>query len=227
MKELDAETKRILAATPEETWIRYYHELVIYAQRKCSRLYWRTGGRESLPAGYSDPEAIAREAVTRLFEGRRPWNHERYPGSNPVSFLKSIIDSLVSDLVRSEEHKRAASLEDETTALNAEGEEYEIGVVAAGDDTAGFRPQAPVDPEKAAYLAEMVERMEAKLADRPDVATYFRYSQEGYRPAEISRRMGLDIEATYQLKQLLVARLKPLMQELFTRGKEKGNGAHA
>jgi len=69
MKELDAETRRILAAITEETWIRYYHELVIYAQRKCSRLYWRTGGRECLPAGYSDPEAIAREAVTRLFEG--------------------------------------------------------------------------------------------------------------------------------------------------------------
>ena len=227
MKELDAETRRILAAITEETWIRYYHELVIYAQRKCSRLYWRTGGRECLPAGYSDPEAIAREAVTRLFEGRRPWNRERYPGPSPVAFLKAVIDSVVSDLVRSEEHKRAAFLEDETMAVNADGEEYEKGIAATVADMAGFRPQAPVDPEKAAYLAEMVERMEAKLADRPDVATYFQYSREGYRPAEIGRRMGLNIESTYQLKQVLVARLKPLMQELFTRGREKGNGSHA
>ena len=28
------------------------------------------------------------------------------------------------------------------------------------DDVAGFRPEEPIDPEKAAYLAEMVKRME-------------------------------------------------------------------
>lgn len=227
MKEIDAETRRILAAATEEMWVRYYDELVIYADRRCRRLYWRTGGHNSLPAGYSDPEAIVREAVTRLFDGRRPWNHERYPGDNPVPFLKAVIDSLVSDLVRGQEHKRAASLEDESTATNPEGQEYEVAVAAAAD-MIGFRPEEPVNPEKAAYLAEMRRRMEAKLADRQDLATYFRYSQEGYSPAEISSRMGLDIKAVYQLKHLMTARLKPLIEELFNRGqKEQGKGSHA
>src|SRR5262245_20476228 len=113
MKEVAAETKSILASIGDAQWLAYYQELVIYAERKCRRLYWKTGGQDSLPGG-NTPETLVREAIKRLFEGRRSWNHEKYPGENPVPFLKGLVDSLVSDLVRGQEHKRAAFLEDET-----------------------------------------------------------------------------------------------------------------
>ena len=82
------ETLKILQKITLEQWSDYYNELVIYAEAKCKRWVWKTGNKENLPKGYS-PESIAREAVARFYDGERVWNHEAYPGDNPVPFLKS------------------------------------------------------------------------------------------------------------------------------------------
>jgi len=213
MKEVAAETKRIIASINDEQWLAYYHELVIYAERKCRRLYWKTDGPHALPGG-NTPETVVREAIKRLFEGRRTWNHDRYPGENPVLFLKSLIDSLVSDLVRGEEHKRTAFLEDERKRTSSEGETYEVPLSAVADDIAGFRSTEPDNPEKEIFFREMLKRMHETIADRPDLVAYFGYSGDGYSPAEISVLMKLGIEKVYQLRKLLIARLTPLVEEL-------------
>ena len=212
MREVNDETKRILASISQEQWLAYFHELVIHAERKCKRLYWRTGPRD-LPGGHT-AETVVEEAIRRLFEGRRSWNHERYPGESPVAFLKAVVDSLVSDLVRGEDHKHAAFLEDAKTRTASAGESYEIPLSPAVDDIAGFRPEEPIDPEKAFYLAEMVKRMEQAIADREDLVVYFRHCGKGHSAAEISELMELEITAVYQLKKLLLARLKHLATDL-------------
>lgn len=140
MDEIDPLTQQILLGISEEQWLAYYNELVIYAEMRCRRWMWRTGSRENLPRGFS-PDAIAREAVTRLYDGRRKWNHERYPGDSPVPFLKGVIDSIVSAIGRSSAHKTTASLEDEWTARGADGETYERELEAA-EGAPGFRPPA-------------------------------------------------------------------------------------
>jgi DNA-directed RNA polymerase specialized sigma24 family protein len=212
MQEVNSETKRILAAISQEQWLAYYHELVIYAERKCKRLYWRAGPRD-LPGGHT-AETVVEEAIKRLFEGKRGWNHERYPGVSPVAFLKGVVDSLISALVESEDHKRTAFLEDTRTRTASAGGDYEFPVSPAVDDVTGFRPEEPIDPEKAFYLSEMVQRMERAIADRKDLLIYFRHSGEGRSASEISELMGIEITAVYQLKKLLLARLKPLAAEL-------------
>src|SRR4051812_43136428 len=104
MSAMKPETVEILRKLSWEQWADYYNELVIYAEAKCRRWKWRTGNKVNLPKG-SAPDAIASEAVARFYDGEREWNHEVYPGENPVPFLKSVVRSLFSDLGRSKAHE--------------------------------------------------------------------------------------------------------------------------
>ena len=212
--DVSAETQRILGSLSDEQWLVYHHDLIIYTERKCRRLHWRSGDIFSLPGG-NTPETLVEEAITRLFEGRRSWNHERYPGQSPVPFLKGLIDSLVSDLVRGEDQKRTAFLEDETTTTNSEGESYEVRLSSVAGAVPGFQSSQPDDPERAVFLRELLQRIRERIEDRPDLAAYFEHSGDGHSPAEISSLMNLEIDKVYQLRKLLIARIKPLITELF------------
>ena len=110
MKTVDPETAKLLHGYTEDEWLTWYNALVVIAKRECKKRYWRTGNDGHLPEGHS-PETIVQEAIARLFDGTRQWNHLEYPGNSPIGILRATVESLVGDLVRSEEHKRLAYLE--------------------------------------------------------------------------------------------------------------------
>ncbi len=210
---MDSETRRILQKLTAEQWLAYYNELVIFADARCKRWTWKTGNRKNLPKGF-DPESIAREAVNRLYDGDRVWNHDAYPGDNPVPFLKSVIRSIVSDLGRSKAHKTSASLEDESTSSNADGETYHNEVRAA-DGVPGFRPPPTDSPYKFTYFNEVNERIDAAIADRKDLVELRRHQREGKKPAEIAVAMKKNIKDVYALIRLFNRRTEDINKELF------------
>lgn len=213
MSAMKPETLEILRKISREQWANYYNELVIYADAKCRRWKWRTGNKENLPKG-SAPDAIASEAVAKFYDGEREWNHELYPGENPVRFLKSVVRSLVSDLGRSKAHETAASLEDENTGTNAEGKSYQKEVQAS-ERTPGFRSTPSESPYKTTYFKEVSERVEAAIADREDLMELHGYLRVGKKPAEIAAKMGLDVEDVYVLIRLFKRRTEGISKELF------------
>lgn len=213
MSAMKPETARILRKITREQWADYYNELVLYAEAKCRRWRWKTGGRENLPKG-SSPESIASEAVARFYDGEREWNHEVYPGENPVPFLKSVVRSLVSDLGRSKAHETAAALEDESVGTNAEGESYQKEV-RASERVPGFRSLPSESPYKAAYFKEVNERVDAAIADREDLVELHGLLRAGKKPAEIATTMGLNVEDVYVLIRLFRRRTEGISKELF------------
>lgn len=213
MSRMKPQTIKILKKITVEQWSDYYNELVIYAQAKCRRWTWDTGNKENLPRGFS-PESIAREAVARFYDGIRVWNHETYPGDNPVPFLKSVIRSLVSDLGRSKAHKTTASLEDESTGTSVEGDTYQKEVQAS-DRMPGFRPPPTGSPYKDSYFKEVNERIDAAIADREDLVELRGYLCEGETPANIAAAMKKDVEDIYVLIRLFRRRTESISDELF------------
>ena len=213
MSAMKPETVRILQKITREQWVDYYNELVIFAEARCRRWRWETGNKDNLPKGFS-PESIAREAVNRFYDGKRIWNHEVYPGENPVPFLKSVVRSIVSDLGRSKAHKTSASLEDESVGISAEGEIFEKEVHAS-NSAPGFRSPPTDSPYKAAYFKEVNERIDAAIADREDLVELRGYLREGKKPAEIAAKMEKNIEDVYVLIRLFRRRTEDISNELF------------
>src|SRR3990172_10704706 len=81
----------------------YVHFKVNYHKK------WLRGSKE-LAEGYK-PEDIVFESITDIYIGDRNWNIDKYPSL--VDFLKSVIDSKVSNLVRSYSHTHQNVVNDE------------------------------------------------------------------------------------------------------------------
>ena len=141
---VNPETQRILSEITEEQWRGYYRELVLFAYARCRRWLWRSSDRENLPEGHS-PDSIVREAVTRLYDGTRIWNHEQYPGTSPVPFLKSVIDSLIWALLSGAEHARVGPLRQAGMELGNDGQEQSFDHLEEG---AGLRQTGALSPDE-------------------------------------------------------------------------------
>ncbi len=121
-------------------WKRISIELEEYAIYKAKRLYWKSGYRD-LPQGKT-PEDVAYEAIEKTLSGERNWNPDKNP--DILSFLKSVVDSLIYHLVQSTNHKVVDPL-----PINPDGGIREDKI-----------PNVPPDQEK--YL--LAEERERKLA---------------------------------------------------------------
>jgi DNA-directed RNA polymerase specialized sigma24 family protein len=55
----------------------------------------------------STTDDFVQEAFGRVLEGRRPWNHERYPTA--LEFMKGVVDSIAKDTRRSPQYQRDRS----------------------------------------------------------------------------------------------------------------------
>jgi DNA-directed RNA polymerase specialized sigma24 family protein len=207
---ISPETRQILLSISEDEWRRHYRELVIYAYARCRRWSWRTGNRENLPEGYS-PEAIVQEAVARLYDGTRVWNHDQYPDRNPVPFLKAVVDSLVWALLSSAEHNRTVSLEQGHAAVPGDQAQSFQGI----EVEAGLHNSSPLSPDNHVYLKEVEQRIESVIADRQDLIQLFEHLRDGLKPNEIAERMGLDVKRIYALRKTFDRRTAEIQRELF------------
>lgn len=207
---VSSETRLILRGISEDDWRRHYRELAVYARARCQRWVWRTGGRENLPEGYS-PDAIAREAIARLYDGTRVWNHDQYPGGDPVPFLKAVIDSLIWGLLSGAEHKRTITL-DEGNPDRAEDQPQNFDGLEQG---AGLYQASTLTPDDKIYLEEMEKRIRAAIADSRELVEFFEHLAEGLKPSEIAARMNTDVKRVYVLRKTFDRRTAEIQRELF------------
>lgn len=204
------ETREILLGISEEEWRRRYRELVIYAYARCKRWLWHSSDRENLPEGYS-PAAIAQEAIARLYDGTRVWNHEQYPGGDPVPFLKAVIDSLVWALLSGAEHRRTVPLE----PADAVGAGDQPTTTQGVEGVADSHHSPTLSQDQKIYLDEVEHRIRAAIANRQDLVELFDHLLEGLKPAEIASRMNTDVKRVYALRKTFDRRTADIQRELF------------
>lgn len=193
-----------------QDWDYLSVKLLRYALMKVRRLGWATGSGENpnLPNGMS-AEDLACQAITRVFEGTRSWNPDKEP--DLFKFLCDVVDSLVSHLVNSEEHKERKNQVngdflhdypdhgDPGDGRGGRGLVSDFQVAEPGHD-GGASPA-----ERFLYLA-----IEA-LSDDPDLFKVFELCYDGMdKAADIARSMGIPVDQVYRLKEKMRRRLAKL-----------------
>jgi len=88
-------------------WERITLKLIEYATYKAGRLYWQSGNYQNLSQGKA-PEDIAQEAIAKTLGGERTWDPNKQ--IDIFIHLKTVVDSLISHLVESDNHKRRQPL---------------------------------------------------------------------------------------------------------------------
>jgi hypothetical protein len=102
------EIRRTVESLSDTDWQSLILQLGRYALFKSRRFYWRTGSSGQLPDGEMT-ESIVSKAFCLWLSGRRRWNRGEY--SDLESFLKAVIDSLLSHSAGSYDNRRIESAE--------------------------------------------------------------------------------------------------------------------
>lgn len=116
---------------------------------------------------------FAHEAVTLLYEGRRVWNPVDEP--DLVRYLKSVINSLISNLLKSKENKgmTGADLTDEINDMMLFDDMFQQKIINK----------------------DLMDQIEDTLLDDPDMWLVFTDLAKGMTPLDISEKydkMGIE-----------------------------------
>lgn len=213
MNKVDPETLRLLRGYTDEEWLTYFNALVTIAKRECKKRYWRTGRGGLLPQGHS-PETIAKEAITRLFSGTRTWNREEYPGPSPMGILRATVESIVGDLVRSEDHMRYAAL----AGHSDDGESSDVTEEADKlvQKAVGRHLVQPALLQDHLYeIKDVIGRIRATISDRTDLAAYFDLYMQDLKRSEIAQRLGVSLDRVDELRKQFIYRALDVYREFF------------
>jgi DNA-directed RNA polymerase specialized sigma24 family protein len=181
----EAPDPEVIDRLNNQDWEDLYEDLVAYATVRVQELSWERGS-EALPEG-KQPEDFVEEAIESLYTGRRTWNYEKYPNLKGV--LRGIIDSLISNLVTSAEHRRSQDIED--------------------SDSRGFYEDITSDKSDAEIRAEDIrERMRLAVADDPKLEMVFEAMLEGFEISEIENLIDEDRNRVYQLRRKVKRRIR-------------------
>lgn len=124
---------------------------------------------------------FAHQAVTLVYGGDRNWDPMKEP--DLVKYLKQVVNSLISNLLKSEENKRAtaADLTDEVNDGSLFDNMFEQKLI--GDD--------------------LREKIEDTLADDSDMWLVFTSLAVGMTPLDIFKKYGTEIEKIRNLQKKL------------------------
>lgn len=149
---IDPETFERLKAIPENEWGAIYVQLTAYAGYRLEKVGFEPRSEKDNISG----EDFAVQAIEKLFDGTRAWDHNRFP--DILIHLKGIVKSLISNhlksssrsVVRKEkvteeigEHEKLKSAkrlpyEDTPEDIIISGENWKQIETAFGDDEIGF-----------------------------------------------------------------------------------------
>jgi hypothetical protein len=106
---------------PEQQWQAILKRLTVHASFKARKLRWRGcqgGDNQLLPKGHG-PDSIAMDAVERVLDGRRAT-----VATTPEELMKDlmgIVDSLISDFVRSPENRQMRAIPESREGTATDG----------------------------------------------------------------------------------------------------------
>lgn len=91
---------------------QYLKRLTLYSQNKFFKLGWASkGSYRSGPQGMG-PQDVVSEAIRKVLEGKRKYNKQAYPVF--MNFLRSVVDSIISNMLKLVEHKKVQPLPNRT-----------------------------------------------------------------------------------------------------------------
>lgn len=96
---MDGNQRRFL---DDQDWDHLLEKLTLHALEKLRRRFWR-GEWGGMPPGGTEAADFASEAITDTYSGERSWNRDRHP--DLINHLRSAVDSLISNAVRSSANK--------------------------------------------------------------------------------------------------------------------------
>jgi len=127
-------------------------------------------------------EDFATEAVTLVYEGKRNWDPQKYP--DIIKYLKQVINSLISNLIKSDEAKRT---------LDADLTE-EINDIMLFDDMF----------EKKMINQDLIDQIEDTVLDDPDMWIVFTDLAKGMTPIDIAEKYeNMEIEKIRNIQKRL------------------------
>jgi DNA-directed RNA polymerase specialized sigma24 family protein len=182
----------------EHPWEDTIPRLVLYAIRKAKRLYWQGIMNGHMPGG-REAQDVVQDAIEDVLNGRRFWN----PVSQPDLFahLRSIVDSKLSHLVESMEHRSVRS----ESALGARNED------APGLTSLAELPASGASPFETLVQAEAEDffwGFYELLADEPLLQKVIEWIDAGIdRPADIAVHLGVPPREIYNARKRLQRRL--------------------
>lgn len=181
----------ILERLQKQDWPIIILRLEAYAARRVSRLSWRRG-REALPDGKQSHD-LAMGAITQAFgiEGDRKWNYEKHP--DLLKYLMDTVDSLVSNLVRSSEHKSTAK--SSTNEFKKNNDPVHQGSIKSDYE-------AQIDNKA------LVDKIHECTEGEDELEVIFQCLLEGMTPREIAEEYGFLRDHVYQLTRKLERRVR-------------------
>jgi hypothetical protein len=166
--------------------------LALYALRKFQLLGWAAKHTNCAGPGGKGPEDIASEAITKVINGDRPYNPEKYPVF--MDFLKSIVDSRISHLADSFERKNMVPI---PVTTNEQGDCEEIEFEGKETTSAKICINKEIAEKVKTILAE-------EFKDDSVVNGLLECFEAGYnKPAEISELLGIDNKEIYNAQKRL------------------------
>ncbi len=162
----------------ENEWLRLMERLTRHADCKLPHLYWRgvRGSRGMAPIRGMGADDIAAEAITDVIEGRRAWDQGAEPDF--LKFLKSVVDSKVSHLVRTVENRKTRRLgppnaddETSTTYQMVSSDPDPADVVADNDEALEFQKSVIKALQGDEFAYRVMECLEAELTPS-EIAEY-------------------------------------------------------
>ncbi|MBW8016143.1 MAG: hypothetical protein FVQ82_08150 [Planctomycetes bacterium] len=182
--------------------------LTIHAERKYKRLGWYNDNRYRIPSGQG-PDDVAAEAIIRLVEGKRNFNEDKYP--DLLTFLRSVVDSIVSHIIESTEFVKQKSM---PHVLTEDGEIEEIELVSEIDDPSTIYIKKDLVEKINIILQEkfaqdeivlgIIECIEAGIYNRSEVIEYLEVKTKDFDNANKRLKREFDkIKSTLINKELI------------------------
>ncbi len=174
-----------------------------YARERTSRLVWAGSYRGPLPGG-RQPEDVAHAAIEKVLTGARVWDETVQP--DLVIFLESVVDSEISHLVESWEHRHirpAAAL-----ATAPDSEEPNLDPISRAPSPAAGPLETVVEGEEElrqnAFAAAFIDAVSDDPVLRRIVECIV---ADIVKPGEIAALLGIPISEIYNRRKQLQRRL--------------------
>lgn len=199
----------VLKLLESADWNNIIIQLTRYASWHAAWYKGKMGSHGQLPGGMT-PQDIAKNAIAKVWDGTRSWDHEKYP--DLLVHLQWIVDSDLSHLFNSKEHlttSRIIESEDE------ESKELTYNNLIHNSSSLNDAKHLKT-PEEHLIIQEINEQanerkekakkeLYALVKGDEDLEFLLSCFEEGIdKPELIAREMGWDVTKVYTLKRKLL-----------------------
>lgn len=164
------------------------NKLVLHADFKMRRLTWQgipTKYKSTDPGGVGAQD-IVQDSILLYLDGTRKWNKEKY--ETLELFLRSVIDSIVSNMVNSVKNRRTRDVDNEVNPIEKKADTRLSGVL----------DKLIVDQE----IKKRVQELKEKALSDTLVTQIIECLEAGItKPEEMSEYLNINIKLIYDAKK--------------------------